>query len=299
MAKSAGKKMVEAAARKGKIAFTPLFGDVGPAIAATTPKRSKTESLSPAGHVSLRWTDDTVPGTGWISTTTPKGERVPARIRLSSRNSDGSYSYFCYRDADGIAIAKSLDEAKRKCEIGKQPKLSDNVLRYVEDHPLDIPWWLKLTDKERAAIRAQYPYAAPPASRVDRVLSSIVKKGRNGGPDLSDPGTQKLLAEMAAKEAAGATAAATGRVAAKPRTTALETAEGRLVRLKEGNPKKPGTWAHKRWEALFAACDKPASAYRLAGGNLETLANAISKGYVKIEVGGEEPTKQKPKKGGK
>jgi len=53
----------------------------------------------------------------------------------------------------------------------------------------------------------------------------------------------------------------------------------------DGNPKRPGTGAYKRWQALFEACERGDSVaeYEKAGHNMETLANAISKKYVRVK----------------
>lgn len=255
--KSAGATMVA----KAKITFTPAKG--------------------------FEWVDGEKRGVEWLSNTLPPGEKTPARIRISSRNSDGSYSYFCYRDARAVAVTHSLESAKAACERGPNPKLSDSVIEYVDKHPGEIPPFLLLTDGERRAVRAQYGYAAPSATKV----AAVERRGvRTDAGDDSDPGTKRLREQLAreASGSAGKRARAAEGVVAKPKVAKLAGAAGKLVRLdKPGNPKKAGTGAHKRWDALFAACAAASTvaAYETAGGNMETLANAIAKGYVKIEEG--------------
>lgn len=252
-------------------------------------KKDKDTSGTPK-RTPLKFSDATAPGVEWTSNV-PAGEKVPARIKISSRNSDGSYSYFCYRNAEAVAVRHELKDAMRACEIGKQSKLSDSVLAYVTDHPLEIPPFLALSEGERRAVREQYGYAAPAASRVAAAQERGVR--RDAGDD-SDPGTRALRAQLA-REGSGAqgrAARAAEGAAPRPKKTALEAAEGRLVRAKDGNPKKPGTGAHKRWETLFAACGGTVAAYRDAGGNMETLANAVAKGHVRIEEANSETSKK-------
>lgn len=264
--KSEGAEMVA----RTKITFEPAKKDRD---ASETKKR-----------ISLRFSDAAAPGVEWLSTTTPAGERAPARIRISSRNGDGSYSYFCYRDATAVAVAKTLEEAMRKCELGRQPKLSDGVLDYVTNHPLEIPPFLALSDAERRAVRAQYGFAAPGPARVRAAEERGVR--RDAGDD-ADHGTRRLREELAraGSGAAGKRAREDAGAAPRPKKTALEAAEGTLRRAKDGNPKKAGTGAHGRWEKLFAHCGGTVATYREAGHNMETLANAVAKGYVVIEGG--------------
>jgi hypothetical protein len=218
----------------------------------------------------FKWRDDPERvGTQWLADVTSEPQ---ARIRISSRNSDGSYSYFCYRNNQAVRIVHDLDAAKRACEAGKQPKISDPVLDYVMNHRGDLPPFQALTEAEQRAVLGQYPYAAPSAGKLRRGAA----EGRGGSS-----AERRGLAE----EASGAAGRA-ARAQPKPRTADLAAAaEGRLARLAGDNPKRPGSGAHARWEALFAACaaGSTVQAFAAAGGNLDTLANAVAKGYVKVE----------------
>jgi hypothetical protein len=241
-----------------------------------------TTSVRPAAE--LTWKEEKA-GEHWISSNVPEGERHPARIRRSSKNSDGSYSFFCYRDAQAIAVVHDLAQAKRACAKGKRRELSDSVIEYVEKHPREIPPFLLLTDGERRAVRAQYAYAAPAPTRT--MLAMERRRGATDGGDDSDPGTRALRAEL---ESEGRRSAATGKatVAKVPKRVKGEAApspQGRLERVKDTNPKKPGSGAWKRWEVLFEHCKKgnTVAAFQAASGNMDTLANAVRAGYVSIK----------------
>lgn len=216
----------------------------------------------------------------WSTTSIPEGEHCTGRITRSSRNSDGSYSFFCYRNARAVAITKDLEAAKAAVARGTPAEGEDRVLAYVTEHPLDIPPFLALTLEERRAVRAEYPYAAPSAAKV-RVAAH--RGTIAGGADVSDPGTAALLAELGSPvEKPGRRGAAVPKAPRAPREAAPQ---GTLARVRDGNPKKPGTGAHKRWETLFAACaaGQTVAAYEQAGHNMDTLANAVKAGYVAVK----------------
>lgn len=242
-----------------------------------TEQRKKELNAPEPKRTPLKWSDAAAPGLEWLSTTTPTGERAPARIRISSRNSDGSYSYFCYRDATAVAVAKSLEEAMRKCELGKQAKLSDEVLAYVTNHPLEVPPFLALTEAERRAIRAQYPFVAPPQSRVQRAMDRGASQ---------DPGTKKLLAELAARESATSGGQRSTRAAKRD---ALADTGARLTLGVAGaaNPAKVGTKRHAGYEVLLSAARQGHTVrqYLDAGGKDLRLAKAVRNGLVELKRG--------------
>lgn len=229
----------------------------------------------------LQWSDAAAPGLEWLSTTVPKGEHSPARVRISSRNSDGSYSYFCYRNAEAVAVRRDLKDAMRACEIGRQAKLSDEVLKYVIDHPLEIPPFLRLTEGERRAVRGQYPHAAPAPSAVRRAE----ERGVRQGADPADPGTRRLLAELAARESAAPSGQRSTRAAKKD---ALADPLARLCPV-QGiiNPAKPGTKRHAGYEILLNCARSGSSVrdYLDAGGKDLRLAKAVRNGLVELKKG--------------
>jgi hypothetical protein len=222
-----------------------------------------------------------VRGQEWLAVK-PEGDICPPRVRSSSRNADGVEIYFCYRNGKYLDLAESLDAAKRVVEKGEKNTDRDasvkRIKEYVDKNPLDILPYLSLTQEERTAIRVTYPWAAPAPSKVRAAL----ERPRRAG-EAEDPGTARLRAELATEAAVRR-----GRdVAAKPKRADLQVtmADAKLVRLRDDNPKTPGSAAHKRWETLFAACaeGKTVAAFEAAGGNGETLRNAIAKGYVRAQ----------------
>lgn len=218
----------------------------------------------------------------WNTSGIPTGDGCTARIVKSSRNEDGTHSYFCYRNARAVAITRDFEAAKAACARGTPAEGEDRVLTYVTNHPLDVPPFLALTLEERRAVRAQYPFAAPSEARV-RVAAH--KRGGAGALDPTDPGSAALLEELRTTEAA----ARPGRAAKVPGAGATRgpAPQGVLARVRDGNPKKPGSGAHGRWERLFVSCEKgmTVAEYERAGCNMDTLANAMKMGYVTVKRG--------------
>jgi hypothetical protein len=193
-------------------------------------------------------------------------------------------------------MRESLDEAKARCqEGGGRRKEDDNVLRYVDGHPLAIPPFLLLTSEERAAVRGTYPWAAPSAAKVQ---AAETKVGRQDARNLSDPSTAKFLEVLASKVGEPSVAA----VASKPGATERPRAagggsttrearqavdlpqDGVLARARDGNPKKEGSAAHRRWALMFEHCERGSTVreFLAAGGNAETLRNATLKGFAQV-----------------
>lgn len=246
-----------------------------------TPSKNPAQNSTPKNglppeppRTPMEWTDAAHPGLEWLSTTTPPGECAPARIRISSRNRDSSYSYFCYRDATAVGVLHSLENAKKRCEAGKSPRLSDDVIAYVEKHPGEIPPFLLLTEGERGAVRSQYPYAVP-APRALRIATEAV-----------DPGTKKLLAELKARENASSGGQRSTRAAKKD---ALADPSARLTLPMAGtaNPAKPGTKRHAGYEVLLGCARRGATVaeYLAAGGKDLRLAKAVRTGLVELKKG--------------
>lgn len=224
----------------------------------------------------LTWVES-IPGQQWVTDVIPPGEACTPRIKKSSKSSDGKYVYFCYRNGSAIDVTSSLDLAKAACVRGTLKKgdaeATARILGYVTNHALEIPPFLALTDRERRAVRASYPMSAPSPAK----LAAYAAPRKD-----EDPGTVRLRAELVAAQAAKQ---GSGAKVAKPATAALAASpDAVLARLRDGNPKKPGSAAARRWSLLFEHCDSGSTVkvFEAAGGNAETLANAISKGWVKL-----------------
>jgi hypothetical protein len=240
----------------------------------------------------LKWTDN---GGEWMSETIA-GEIVPARIKVSSKNSDGTYSYFCYRNARALAVTKSLEDAKTRCEKGGDPA-TDSVLEYVKNNPGELPPFLALSETERKAIRGLYPHAAPAAKAVVKAEAKVDRGVMPPEPKMSGALREANVNReyLAKKLAERMPPNETPMMPMPPEDWEVEAAprEGlnlnaRMSRIKDGNPKKVGSAAFVRWKSLLEYADKGATvgAWILEkDGRKSSVRNAVAKGYIKLEGG--------------
>ena len=171
-----------------------------------------------------------------------EAEKMPPRIRRMDEK-----TWSCYRDARYLGSEKSLDEAKKRCQINDVSQRNSVIRLWEQTHPGELPPALQMTDEERAEHWRRYP----PATRAST--------GDRGAAPASP---------------------AKGRAA---RDT--EAVPQGVLRVKAGAviPKKPGSSAHGRWAVLWAHDGKTVKEYAAAGGNLTTLANAVERKLVKVE----------------
>ncbi len=221
----------------------------------------------------LKWTDN---GGEWMSETIT-GEIAPARIKVSSKNSDGTYSYFCYRNAKALAVVKSLEDAKTRCEKGGDPA-TDSVLEYVKNNPGELPPFLALSEEERKAIRAAYPHAAPAAKAVAKAVDRGVTPLAAATTCKLAEADDKVKAKAALKAPAPSPDDSEERVSFPP--------DAVITKLKDGNPKKPGTNRHFRWDMLMMFTGKTVSEYlAVKGSRTSSIHDALELGYIKLEGG--------------
>lgn len=236
-------------------------------------------------HEGKRWTTDRI----------PDGEACTPRVQrtFSPSGVTGKHGYYAYRETRLLGVRDTPEAAMVLAESGRRDADTDNVSFYVGNSPGEIPPFLCLTAEERRAVRSTYSYAAPSQIKVEAAERRA--GGRVDARNLADPSTAKFL-EQLEKKIASAPVPSDARPARKPGasagTTKVERAgvelpdDGVLARLRQGNPKKEGSAAHKRWVLMFEHCDKGSSVkeFLAAGGNPETLRNACLKGWAKVEV---------------
>jgi len=233
----------------------------------------------------------------WETPLIPEGDTCVATVKRSfSKELDSTFKFYAYRSGRVLGRRDTVDAAKKLAESGKADPRDDAVALYAKNHSGDIPMFLRLSEKERQQVRQHYRYDAPAASKVEAFERAAVKRGLTAA-DMTDPGTVKLLEEMAAKDRGAAAAAGVerpkGRSAGSSATTKAERAAvdvqdaAKLSSLRDGNPKKEGSAAWKRWDLLLDHARKGSNvgAFLKDGGNPETLRNAVLKGWVKMEGG--------------
>lgn len=197
----------------------------------------------------------------WSLDHIPDGDAHAPRITRSSKNTDGSYAYFVYRDAKYIDACPTLVEAQKVARTGKmrQDRIDSiaRIKKFVDNGNRDAEAFKKLNKHEQQVVADVYPGAMPKRSEME---AKGVKAPRMTRDDL------KTKAEKRAEKV----------------TLPLES---KIARVRDGNPKKEGTDPWKRWQLMFAYADESKSVEEFikAGGNPTTLKNAVAQGWVKVK----------------
>ena len=192
-----------------------------------------------------------------------KGQFCAGRIKQLDKN------WFCvYHNGKYLGHEKTMDAAQKLFATGKMKPIEEEVRAWEKEHRGELPPFLKLTDGER---RAWWHHNPPKPGAAPGVGG---KFGRVR-PD-EDPATRRLREQAAAGSGKGARAA---------RKAAQASLSGVMVRLRDGNPKKPGSAPHGRWSLMFEYADRGSTVeeFTRAGGNPTTLENAIVAGWVKVQ----------------
>lgn len=197
----------------------------------------------------------------WTTARIPEGECMAASIKKSSKNSDGSYTYFISRDGKFVDCDNDFEQAKKIARTGKMSaarvKSNEAVRSYIkecsETKTGDLEKFKALSEAGQKAILTSYPWLAPrsTALKADAKTGALVNKVRRDLQSQSD----KRSADLP---------------------------EGKIQRLIDKNPKRAGTDAHVRWELMFSYVGKTVAEYIGDKGNPTTLKNAIKAGYVKV-----------------
>jgi hypothetical protein len=194
----------------------------------------------------------------WILTHIPEGEICAPRIKRSSKNSDGSYTFFVYRNGKYIDCENDLEKAKviaKKGRMRPEREVQNKIMRtFLNETPRDPVAFAKLRDYQQQIIVDGYPWAVPRKSEVEKVTGKKMTTTKNGN--------QMTKQERRAQDL--------------PMDSVIK-------RLKPKNPKRENTDAWTRWELLFQHDGKTVGEFIKSHGNPTTLRNAVKAGYVSAE----------------
>lgn len=226
--------------------------------------------------VNFKWRDDKKGVL--VATEIPEGETFYSRIETTSRSTDGVIRYYSYRNGRAIGTSATVEEAKKLCCAGV-PRHADSVSRmrvqrYVEDHAGDVEEFERLSDSEKRYVKWLHPKAAPNEYTFTRLRLDPVTGEYKPAGIIEFKKMKKLRAPKPPKEPK--------EPKVKKEVPPLDK-EMTICRLRDDNPKKPGTSAHERWEFLFRHTGRQVVDYQQAKGNMTTLANAIKMGYVEVK----------------
>lgn len=227
-------------------------------VAKTVAKALSRKSDSDTAWI---WVQSMTDRDKWMTARIPNGDSMAASIKRSSKNSDGSYTYFVSRSGSYIDCSNDFEEAKKIARSGKmrpERRLANEKIRAYLKHATenkggDMEMFKALSKEGQAAILVSYPHLAPRTSalKADAKTGAVVNKARRDLQSQSDKRTADLP-------------------------------DGKIVRLIDKNPKRAGTDAHVRWEVMFGYVGKTVAEYVGDKGNPTTLKNAIKAGYVKV-----------------
>ena len=197
----------------------------------------------------------------------PEGdEKLPARIRQLDPK-----TFAVYRAGQYLGSEGTLELAQKRAALNARSQKNRVMQLWEQTHPDELPPFLQLTPEERA----EYWRLHPPQVRARPV---VVPKAVGGAGVPVVPVTAAARAKAALVEDAGGT---TARPVRAKRTGDVPT--GTIHVVNGTNPKKAGSGAAKRWDLLFSHDGKTVDQFITAGGNPETLANAMAKGNVEVK----------------
>jgi hypothetical protein len=214
------------------------------------------------------WLQSMVDKDKWSLDHIPENDIHAPYIKRMSKNSDGTYTYYVYRNQKCLGAIrgkdqdKCLTECRVRAKLGKMPQelidANKRVLEYVDSKERDVNVFKKFTEDERATIANVYPWAVPKKTDLD--AKKI--KTKTTRTDLQTKGEKK--AEAMAAEL---------------------PMDSKISRERDGNPKKEGTDPWKRWQFMFSYADngKTVGEYVKEGGNPTTLKNGVKMGWVKVK----------------
>lgn len=185
-------------------------------------------------------------------------EKLPQRIRELDKK-----TFAVYRAGQYLGSEASLELAQKRAALNTHSDKNRVMQLWEQAHPDELPPFLQLTPEERA----EYWLRHPPQPKA---------VGGAGVPVV--PATAGQRAKAGLIEDAG------GAKAARPARAPKGDVPTGTIRVANGtNPKKPGSGAAKRWDLLFSHDGKTVDEFVAAGGNPETLANAMAKGNVEVK----------------
>lgn len=198
----------------------------------------------------LEWKE--VSSTEWRAT---QDDGRFARITMrTGQHMNVQPSFYCYVDSDSTYLGHEHDLEHAKIRVVDRRR---DARALWHELPGGYPAFLAVSDEGRRAAWAEFEKTKKAEQRntPEAKQAEAIRRGIQAEQEVQKVARQQ---SKKSKEAAAVLS---------------ETAVIKI--LTEGNPRKPGTGAHARFEKLREFNGKTVGAYAAAGGNLETLTNAI------------------------
>lgn len=202
----------------------------------------------------------------WSTVRIPPGDVHAPLIKRMSKNSDGSWTFYVYRNGKCLGATrnaisdKGLDEAKKLARSGKpNPKVAaeEKVLRaYIDDrHGWSAENFKKLSTELQKVVADSYPWAVPSGRKLEE---AGVKKPLTQRTDLMNK--HEKAAVKSGKYSMDA-----------------------IIKItKKGNPKKEGSRQHMRWAICIGHNGKTVREMFAAGGDKYGIEGMLEAGYMEL-----------------
>lgn len=212
------------------------------------------------------WLQSTNDKDRWSTTRIPDGDIHAPYIKRMSKNSNGTWSFYVYRNQKCIGAIvekisdKGLELAKAKAKSGKpDPKIAadyDKLKAYVDGKTRDAALFKELSEVNQRTCADVFPWAMPTSRAME---AKGVKHVATTRTDLQ--GTREKQAAKSGKFNMDAT----------------------IKRVKkEPNPKKAGSIQFARWEVVFAHDGKTVREFFAKGGDKYGIEGALEAGWVTL-----------------
>lgn len=187
-------------------------------------------------------------------------------------NKKNPRGFFVYHGTSYLGYEHSIEAAMDRANAkARTPRPYDDV------RPDGMPAFLAITQEERDRARSQWTPPVPPETeeaKKAREIRASMQTGEHG---------RATGKRRPARPDGGEGGAASER---RPRGSKKgeDISRGGVIRmLVSENPRKPGSGAAQRFDFLLKFDGKKVGEYADAGGNLETLANAVAASRAKVE----------------
>lgn len=198
----------------------------------------------------------------WSTIRIPDGELHAPYIKQMSKNDDGSYSFYIYRNGKAIGsvrdkdVKRGLAEAQKHCRAGKVPgfdeaaKAMKAMNEYVANTPKDADAFKRLTEIAQKVVANEFPWAMP------------------GKREQEAKGIKPIAVKR--------TDLLTNREKAVARGGKFDI-NAVIVFVKKGpNPRKQGSQQWTRWEILMGHDGKTVGEYLSKGGDSHGIQQGLA-----------------------
>jgi hypothetical protein len=196
----------------------------------------------------------------WSLTFIPPGEDRAPFIKRMSKNSDGSYTFYVYRNGKCLGATKTLEKAQALGKSGKvdTTAIEDNkaMLKYVDTGDRSAALFAKLSKVSQLTIANVYPWAMP--RRLDMEAKGV-KHVPTARTDLLS-----------------------NREKAATRSNKWNMEQKIKRKDKTPNPKKQGSIQWQRWEIVHACDGKTVAEFFSKGGDKYGLEGALDHGWIEL-----------------